>query len=237
MPGPCTLDSVQLLCGSDVYNHGVFLDAGVYACHTMVTELDSACEENYGGNEPVQLTARDTLSLQWENGAWQGLGFDRPFSYNGSDNLLLEFRWLGDDGGSVYNMGYYTSGNRAVDAKSPTAEYGTPRNYMPRFRIYYSTSGLAEGRVTLPATGLQVTATPNPFRSSVTLRAAGFGPLDASVYSSAGSLVRHISGAQSSTTVCWDGRDGHGRRVLPGAYLCRLRSGGRVQTVQLLLHK
>jgi len=32
--------------------------------------------------------------------------------------------------------------------------------------------------------------------------------------------------ANSSTTVCWDGRDEHGRPALLGVYLCRLRSGG-----------
>jgi hypothetical protein len=237
MPGPCVLDSVQLLCGSDVYNQGIFLNAGVYACHTEVAELDSACEENYAGNKPFSLMARDTLNLQWKNGAWQGLRFDRPFSYNGTDNLILEFRWLGDNGGSVYNLGYYTSGNRAVDAKSPTAQYGTPRNYMPRFRIFYSLTGIAQEPVTIPACKPTVAAIPNPFRSEVTLRAPGGGPLEASVCSSTGDLVRHIASANSSTTLCWDGRDEDGRRSPPGVYVCRLRSGSRLQAVHLVLQR
>lgn len=237
MAGPCRLDSVQLLCGSDVYTHGIFHNARVYVCHTTATELDSVYEENYGGNNPTEAMARETLYLRWRNGAWQSFGFDGSFVYNGSDNLILEFRWQGDNDSSVYNLGYYTSGNRAVDARSSTAETGTPRNYMPRLRIHYSTAGVAEVRITLPASSLPVTATPNPFRSSVTLRAAGTSQLEASVYSSAGDLVRHITCANSSSTLCWDGRDEYGRRVLPGAYLCRLLSGGGVQTVQLILYK
>lgn len=237
MAGPCSIDSVQLLCGSETYNHGVFLNAGTYACHTTVTELDSAYETNYAGNTPTLLMARDTLYLRWRNGAWQSFGFDGTFVYNGSDNLILEFRWQGDNDSSVYDLGYYTSGNRAVDARSSTAEMGTPRNYMPRLRIHYSTAGVAEGRITLPTSSLPVTATTNPFRSSVTLRAAGTNQLEASVYSSAGDLVRHITCASSSPTLCWDGRDEYGRRVAPGAYLCRLLSGGRVQTAHLILYK
>jgi hypothetical protein len=237
MPGPCTLDSIQLLCGSDVYNQGIFRNAGVYACRTAVAELDSAYEENYAGNEPTPLLVSDTLVLQWTNGEWQGLRFDHPFSYEGNDNLILEFRWQGDDGGSVYNLGYYTSGNRALDAKSPTAENGTPRNYMPRFRIFYSLTGVVQEPVAVPSVVPTATATPNPFRSGVTLRAAGTGPLSASVYSSAGDLVRHVAGSNSSSEVCWDGCDEYGRRARPGAYICRLRSGSRVEAVHLILQR
>lgn len=172
-----------------------------------VTELDSAYETNYDGNKPTEVMARDTLYLRWKNGAWQSFGFDAPFNYNGTDNLILEFRWQGDNDSSVYNLGYYTSGNRAVDAKSSTAEFGTPRNYMPRFRIFYSTTGVTEGTAKRPANGLTVQAIPNPFRSCVTLRAAGTGPLTAAVYSAMGRLVRHIACASSFTTLCWDGRD------------------------------
>jgi hypothetical protein len=233
LPGPCTLDSVQLLCGSDVYNHGVFLDARVLACHTTVTELDSVCKDNYAGNTPDTVMLHDTLSLSWTNGEWQTLGFEHRFGYNGSDNLILEFLWQGDDGGSVYNLGYYTPGNRAVDARPSTAERGVPRNYMPRLRIHYSTAGVAEGRVTFPANSVTLTATPNPFRSGVTMRADGNLSLEASVYSSAGELVRRI--VESASELSWDGRDGDGRRVRAGTYFCRIRNGGQFRTVHLVL--
>jgi hypothetical protein len=232
MPGPCTLDSVQLLCGSDIYNHGVFLNARVLACHTTVTELDSVCKDNYAGNTPDTAMSRDTLSLGWANGEWQALEFEQPFNYNGSDNLILEFLWQGDDGGSVYNLGYYTSGNRAVDARPSAAERGIPRNYMPRFRIHYSTTGIAEGRGTFPANGVTLTATPNPFHSSVTLRADGNLSIDALVYSSAGELVRRI--AVSAPEWHWDGCDQAARRVRAGTYFCVVRNGGQVRTVHLV---
>jgi hypothetical protein len=237
MAGPCTLDSVQLLCGSDVYNHGIFLNARVYACHTTVTELDSVYEDNYAGKTPKAAMSRDTLYLRWQNGVWHGLGFDSPFDYDGTDNLILEFRWQGDNDSSVYDLGWYTPGNRAMDAKSSTAERGTPRNYMPRFRIFYSPTGIAQGPVPPPASALPVSATPNPFTSSVTLQPAGVAqqPLTAAVYSSTGRLVRRIVGTGSSPALRWDGRDEAGRRVEAGTYFCRVRSGSRVQTVHLIL--
>ncbi|MBM3322217.1 hypothetical protein FJY69_01865 [candidate division WOR-3 bacterium] len=144
MPGPCTIDSVQLLCGSDEYNHGIFYNAFILACHTTVTELESTFDRNYSGNVPETAMATSPLVLQWLNNHWHGLEFTRPFSYNGVDNLILEYRWQGDDGNSVYDRGFYTSGNRACDARSSTAPRGTPRNYMPRHRVFYSLTGIEE---------------------------------------------------------------------------------------------
>jgi hypothetical protein len=238
MPGPWTLDSVQLLCGSDVYNHGVFLNARVYACHTAVSELDSAYETNYAGNKPAEAVARDTLYLRWKNGDWQSFGFDVPFSYNGTDNLILEFRWQGDNDSSAYNLGYYTSGNRALDAKSSVAESGTPRNYMPRFRIFYSTTGVAEGCVTLPTDGLALTATPNPFTAGtdISLRSEAGDETRVRIFDAGGRLVRILGQSPTGTRhwsfVHWDGCDGAGRRVQSGAYFCCPGDG---RTVHLVL--
>jgi hypothetical protein len=230
MPGPCTLDSVQLLCGSDVYNHGVFADARVLACHTTVAELDSGCKGNYAGNAPDTAMLRDNLSLSWRNGEWQTLAFDHPFAYNGSDNLILEFLWQGDDGGSVYNLGYYTSGNRAVDARPSTAEYGTPRNYMPRFRIHYSATGIGQGAVVLPPAGPGCVATPNPFTVGTTigLLPEAAGNASVSIFDAGGSLVRTLG---RSTLVYWDGRDEDGKQVRAGTYFCRCDHAGAVRLV------
>jgi len=242
MAGPCTLDSIQLLCGSDVYNHGIFLNGQVYACHTTVTELDSAYADNYAGNTPQAAMSLDTLYLRWQNGDWEGLGFDRPFVYNGTDNLILEFRWQGDNDSSVYNLGYYTSGNRAVDAKSSTAESGTPRNYMPRFRIFYSPSGIAQEPVAVPANVPAVAAAPNPFTvgTDISLQSAAGNDIRARIFDAGGRLVRTLGhspiGTRQSSIVFWDGRDEDGKRVEAGTYFCRVRSGGRVQTIHLIRH-
>jgi hypothetical protein len=147
MPGPCTLDSVQLLCGSEEYDHGTFYNALILACHTTVTELESTFDHNYSGNVPDTAMAVSPLVLDWVNDQWHGLAFNHPFAYNGTDNLILEYRWQGDDGNSVYDRGFYTSGNRACDVRSSTAPQGTPRNYMPRQRIFYSLTGIEEPNV------------------------------------------------------------------------------------------
>ena len=228
---------VQLLCGSDVYNNGIFLNARVYACHTTVRELDSAFGDSYVGNTPQAAMTRDSLRLGWQNGEWEGLGFDEPFDYNGADNLILEFRWQGDNDSSVYNLGYYTSGNRAVDAKSSTAEYGTPRNYMPRFRIFYSATGMAEGLATLPVAGARLKATPNPFTTgtAISLPPAANSGTRVRILDAGGRLVRTLRQSsivnRQSPVAVWDGRDDSGRRLRAGNYFCRMNDGRAVQLV------
>lgn len=86
------------------------------------------------------------MRIDWQIDVWAGFAFDYPFSYNGVENLIIEYRWQGDDNNSVYVYGYNTVGNRAVHATTATAPTGTPRNYMPRLRIFYTVVGIAEER-------------------------------------------------------------------------------------------
>jgi len=171
MPGPCRIDSVQLLCGSDIYNHGIFYNAQILCCKTSVTELDSAFEENYAGNTPVVALEANPLTLNWTNDTWHGLAFNYPYDYDGTQNLIIEYRWSGDDGNSVYDRGFYTTGNRACNANSATAPTGVPRNYMPRHRIFYSTTGIADPASRHSSFGIRhsISAFPNPTRGPVSV--------------------------------------------------------------------
>jgi hypothetical protein len=241
MPGPCTADSVQLLCGSDVYNHGIFNNAYIYACHTTVTELESTFENNYSGHSLKAAMTADSLNLVWVNGQWHTLAFDDPFDYNGGENLILEFRWEGDDGNSVYDLGYYTSGNRAVNATSSTAPTGVPRNYMPRMRIFYSATGIGESSIELPATHRTLQAAPNPFREQTAIRVrptASSSRRGLRIHDAAGHLVRAIAVPQSAASnpqdVVWDGRDMSGKPVSPGTYFCRIGTRGGFETLLLV---
>ncbi len=171
MPGPCRIDSVQLLCGSDVYNHGIFYSAQVLCCPTTATELVATFDENYAGNTPVVALEANPLTLNWTNNTWHGLAFNYPYDYDGTSNLIIEYRWSGDDNNSVYDRGFYTSDNRACNANSATAPMGVPRDYMPRHRIFYSTVGLSESSNRHSSFELRhsLSAFPNPTRGRVTL--------------------------------------------------------------------
>ncbi|MCU0611031.1 MAG: hypothetical protein MUE60_04475 [Candidatus Eisenbacteria bacterium] len=139
MAGPASLREVQLLCGSAQYNHGTFNDAQVLLCHTPVSQLTATYADNYGGNTPQTVFAVPTLNIGWTNNEWEGLVFDTPFAYDGLQNLIVEFRWDGDDGNSVYNWGWYPEGgNRVLDGSAPSATTGALRPYLNLLRLHFS---------------------------------------------------------------------------------------------------
>ena len=89
------------------------------------------------------------------------------------------------------------------------------------------TRGLAQppAGVPTPATSLQFTAAPNPFRGALELTLPSAGTV--SVHDASGRMVRRFVAA---THVQWDGRDSRGFATPPGLYLVRFedRRGGHV---------
>jgi hypothetical protein len=84
-----------------------------------------------------------------------------------------------------------------------------------------------------PVAPVRLSAFPNPFRSSTTLRFArsGEGPARVRVFDAAGREIRRLgSVAGGGATVGWDGRDGTGRPVPAGVYFVRLEADGGVAT-------
>jgi hypothetical protein len=122
-----------------------------------------------------------------------------------------------------------------VNASSSTAEQGVPRNYMPRFRIFYSVTDIGEGSVELPQRKMIARAFPNPFKSKVFIRieSPAKTPLSACIYNSNGRLVRNLDKSELS----WDGIDRFGQPVCSGIYFCRLATSGSFQTLPLVLKR
>jgi hypothetical protein len=84
-----------------------------------------------------------------------------------------------------------------------------------------------------PVTSLE--PSPNPFRESVSVRAAAAsgGAIEAAaVYDVSGRRVRELPAAGASLT--WDGRDASGRPVPAGIYFVRARHDGRTENVRLV---
>lgn len=210
MAGPARLTELQLLCGSAEHNSGQFRNARILACHTSLTELTNTYVTNYDGNLPDTAMAVDTLDLAWTNGQWGSLVFNEPFDYNGTDNLVLEIHYSGDDHRAVYAKGFYPSGgNRVLDGYSLTNPQGTLRPYCNRLRIHYDPVGIEETPVTRVA---EFRCSPNPFRGSTVISLPG----PVRVYGADGRLVQTL--LPWAGTCTWDGRDAHGLDAGPGVF-------------------
>jgi hypothetical protein len=75
---------------------------------------------------------------------------------------------------------------------------------------------------------------PNPFNPSVTIECslAAAASLEVGVYDLRGRLVRQLAGgevrAAGPVQIRWDGKNGEGRTMAGGVYLCRLQIGEQV---------
>ncbi len=82
--------------------------------------------------------------------------------------------------------------------------------------------------------------TPNPFRGPVALAYAlpHGGEISLGIHDLSGRLVRELAAGRKdagSWTASWDGRDGQGREMASGVYLCTLSAGADRRTLKLTL--
>lgn len=91
-----------------------------------------------------------------------------------------------------------------------------------------------------PATAsMQASAWPNPFDDQLTLRCRFVQPSSAvcfEIYDTRGILMKRINTSATPTGeafASWNGTDGHGERVTPGVYLCRITAGAHTQTCRI----
>jgi hypothetical protein len=115
----------------------VFNNVRVWFCHTTKTELEATFDNNYAGKTPTQVM--DKLTLTLSGTGWYDIGIDpNKFNYDNRDNLLMEIRWYGDSGNSVYC--WRSEGTAArVYAKSHTATTGTVENNSQYIRLHINT--------------------------------------------------------------------------------------------------
>lgn len=114
-----------------------FNNVRVWLCHTNKTALEAAFDDNYGGNTPVQVM--DKLNLTLNGTGWYDLGIDpNKFSYNNRDNLLMEIRWSGDSGTSIYCWRSEGTAMR-VYARADNAAWGTVENNSQYIRLHIGT--------------------------------------------------------------------------------------------------
>jgi hypothetical protein len=209
-------------------------------CPTSLTQLTNNYNDNYDGNTPQLVFSESTLNLSWTYNQWHGFGFDTPYIYDGTDNLIFEFKWQGDNGNTVLVFGWYPpGGNRVLDGFSLTNPTGSLRSYMNRLRIYYTVIGTEETSST-PVVVMNTPATPNPFVSSTTIRyrVENDAPVIISIHDHTGQLKKTLFDAQQKAgeyTASWDGTDDRGARLSTGVYFYCIKTPENVLTNKVLL--
>lgn len=133
---------------------------------------------------------------------------------------------LSSDGRWVAGVAKNTTGDRVA-----FRAYLDPADYHP--------CGITAAPLAPAAPSLALSAAPNPFQSSSSVRfdLAESGPVDVAVIDVAGRLVRDLGTRErraGSNSVLWDGRGGDGHPVPPGVYFVRVNIGNRKESLRLV---
>jgi hypothetical protein len=122
---------------SSGHNSGAFNNVRVWLCHTNKSALEAAFDNNYGGNTPTQVL--DKLTVTLSGTGWLDIGIDpNKFNYNNRDNLLMEIRWKGSSGNSIYCKIYDATGGRCY-AFNDAASSGTVVDEGQYIRLHVDT--------------------------------------------------------------------------------------------------
>lgn len=157
-------------------------------------------------------------------------GASTIFTYSGTPTYIGGIK--ADTG--VYKMVYLSFGYEAISTQA------NRRLVMSRVLNWFGLSPTAVGDGQPIASGLHVTAAPNPTSGTTVLFAqlAKSGAARLDLYALDGSLVRTLvngtleAGDHSFT---WDGRDAEGRQVPTGVYFYRLKAGAEQPSGKLVL--
>ena len=108
---------------------GSYSNCDILLCHTGVSAITTNFATNYGGKTPVNVyTGTYTLS-SYPVDTWVTIVSPTNFTYNNTDNLLMEVSWQGGSG-STNSMKVRTSGagpypGRIWNTSSKTATTGS----------------------------------------------------------------------------------------------------------------
>ena len=122
-----------------------FTTCKVLLCHTSLTHVTASYTGNYGGKTPVTVFSGTKVVPVTAQGQWWTVVEPTNFTYNNTDNLLIEVSWVSGSPSTVCHC-YINSRGKAgrVYAYSATATTGTvTTNYDQLGRITIGYVGVA----------------------------------------------------------------------------------------------
>lgn len=208
--------------------------AGGWIPATQLTQVYDGDVLYPGGSNAVYIQLNDSFHYTGDNLV---LMVERPLDVNyyesGDD---FQAQTVGIDRALAYF-------DDSVDADplNPPAAFNLSGQF-PKTKIYYTPGSPTDDPASiLPVTGIRSVA-PNPFAANASI---GFsmgkaGHAALKIYNLKGQLVRVIVDGvltPGDHTALWDGKDGAGRQVASGIYLCALASPGSMDTRRIMLLK
>jgi len=172
---------------------GAFYNFQILFCGTEIGSLSTSFEANYDGGSPQEALYDDTLDIAWADSSpgWNGFDLERPFLYEGSGNLIVEFRYMGSAGTTINTRAAAISpSDRCLDGGYPTCPTGDLMSFLTGMRIHFTTTGMPEGESPGSAEGPGISSW-SPFSDVLSLDITGPSGAEAvlSAFSADGRLI------------------------------------------------
>lgn len=151
----------------------------------------------------MEVLWEDTLDISWSHSApgWNGFDFDTPFLYDGSGNLVVEFRYMGSTGTTINTRAaFITPADRCLDGGWPTCPTGEMMSFLTGLRLHYDPTVIHQGID--PSPGGLFLHPENPFGGTLTIDLAAPMGIEVQLHAYAldGRLLRQL----------WSGSPGEG---------------------------
>ena len=116
-----------------------FNNVRVYLGHSNHTALESTFANNYDSFTPVQVLNASSLNVTGNSGEWWDMGITPgTFTYNNTNNLIMEIRWNGDNGSSALCYRANGTAKRMWATNDDNALTGTVQNQGQYIRLTIS---------------------------------------------------------------------------------------------------
>lgn len=193
MNGQASIERIELYSTHDFQAEGFYCDFEMLVCSTGVPALSTSFEANYGGNTPGTVLSLDTLAIDWtaSTPGWNGFDFDRPYVYQGTGNLLFEFRYMGSSGTTV-NAGAVSlpSADRCLDGGYPSCPVGETMSFLTSMRIHYTPAGT--GHSGPPSLSIAPVSSPCGPSTVLSIQLPAGGPVTLSLLDLSGRTVMTV---------------------------------------------
>lgn len=117
---------------------GIFNNFAIYMIEVSRTELVSNFKKNYEGGSPEIVFYTPSLTYEATLDSWFDFDLSSSFSYDSTNNLLIEVIWDLNDNQVIRNWGFESSGvYRSTGSQFDDSEDGLPSEVLPYIRLTF----------------------------------------------------------------------------------------------------
>lgn len=219
-----------------------------YTYHPHDTTTGDIFVYNFSRYMPLETGIEDASNQDMfgmlsheENQYWTGTNwadtYRSDFTYNANDDLtlLVEQHWNNNTWSNNMQIVYTYDTNNNLNQVIQSYNQDGTMELDTRYTYTWSQFTANDDNTAPVYTGLNLSASPNPFAGEVVIKMESKtpAPVKVSIYNSRGQIVRTLN-AQTNSSITWDGKDADNNNVSNGIYFLKAAADGATQTIKVV---